>query len=253
MRNVTTRTLLALALILGSGSSMANFHLMKVVEVFPGTAAAPNAQYVVIQMYSGGQNQVGGHQITVFDSAGTAVGGGTFTFAAAVGSGANQAKILIATTEAQTFFNVTANLIMTPVLPAGGGKVCFDSSPIDCVAWGNYSGSATGVGTPFNAPTGLVSGRAAIRRLDIAGSPTVLENADDTDVSANDFVLGTPAPRNNANVAGTIPPSTCMNGVIEGLEACDDGNNNDNDACSNTCTVVVQAVGIFASGFEDSP
>ena len=38
----------------------ATFHLMKVVEVFRGTAASPNAQYVVLQMYSPGQNLVGG-------------------------------------------------------------------------------------------------------------------------------------------------------------------------------------------------
>ena len=47
----------------------ASFHLMKVVEIFPGTAAAPNAQYVVLQMYSAGQNFVGGHAVTVFNSA----------------------------------------------------------------------------------------------------------------------------------------------------------------------------------------
>ena len=48
----------------------ATFHLIKIVEVFPGTAVAPNAQYVVIQMYAGGQQFVAGHVITVFDRTG---------------------------------------------------------------------------------------------------------------------------------------------------------------------------------------
>lgn len=60
----------------------ASFHFMKVVQVFPGTAAAPNAQYVMIQMYAGGQNQVSGHQISVFNASGSAVQ--NFTFNAAV-------------------------------------------------------------------------------------------------------------------------------------------------------------------------
>jgi cysteine-rich repeat protein len=212
----------------------ASFHLMKVVEVFPGTAVAPNAQYVVIQMYSSGQQFVGGHDVTVFNAAGTAVA--TFTFPGDLPNGNNQAKILIATPEAQTFFNLTADLIMSPSLLAAGGKVCF-AGTIDCVAWGAYTGSSSGVGTPFNASGGLQRGRAAVRRLDIAGSPTFLDSADDTNNCANDFMFGLPAPRNNAGTAGTIPGSTCGNGTLEGLEQCDDHNLNSGDGCSSTCTV----------------
>lgn len=190
--------MLAAGLALAAGNAEASFHLMKVVEIFGGSSAAPNAQYVVIQMYSGGQNQVGGHGISIFGANGALIQ--TFNFASAVPNGVNQSRILVATSEAQTLFAMTADLTMTAVIPVAGGKACFDASPIDCVAWGNYSGSAAGVGTPFNAVGGLVSGVAAARRLDIAGGPGTLEAADDTDDSTNDFLASAPLPRNNDSV-----------------------------------------------------
>lgn len=238
MRGSTLFRLAVAALVCLSAPAFAAFHLMKIVEVFPGTPVAPNAQYVVLQMYAGGQTVVAGHVVTVFDATGAEIN--SFEFLGNVANGANQAKILIATTQAQTFFGVTANLVMTPVIPVGGGKICFDSSPIDCVAWGNYSGSALGVGAPFRRSTGmpgLLPGRAAIRRLDFFGSPTTLENADDTDNSATDFLLGPPQLRNNAGQAGTPPASTCGNNALESVEQCDDGGTNSGDGCSAVCMV----------------
>jgi cysteine-rich repeat protein len=231
---------LVVCVVLAGGAARASFHQMKVVEVFPGTAAAPNAQYVVLQMWNASQNFVSGHGIQVFDASGASIG--TFSFIGAVANGATQAKILIATPEAASFFNVAANLTMTASLPANGGKVCFDT--IDCVAWGNYAPAEAAVGTPFNsnaAPIagqparGLVMGRAIVRRLDISGSASVLDSADDTNNSANDFVFGVPAPRNNAGTTGAAPASFCGNSAIEGLENCDDGNAVSDDGCSNLC------------------
>lgn len=185
----------AMCLALLADPTEASFHFMKVVQVFPGTAAAPNAQYVMIQMYAGGQNQVSGHQISVFNASGSAVQ--NFTFNAAVANGGDQARILIATPEAVALFGMSADLTMTAVLPSAGGKVCFDAIPVDCLAWGNYSGSMTGIGTPFNVASGLVPGMAAHRRLDISGGVGTLESADDTDNCANDFLAAAPLPRNN--------------------------------------------------------
>ncbi|MFL6593748.1 MAG: FG-GAP-like repeat-containing protein [Luteimonas sp.] len=229
----------AVGLVLASAPALSTFHLMKVVEVFPGTAASPNAQYVVIQMYASGQNLVGGHAITVFNAAGTQTG--SFTFPGNLPNGANQAKILIATTQAESFFNLTADLVMSASVLSAGGKVCW-AGTLDCVAWGSYHGGSAGVGTPFNASSGLTSGRAAARRLNISGSSTVLDAGDDTDNSANDFVFATPAPRNNAGTLGRIPSATCGNGVIEGLEQCDDHNLNNGDGCSSTCKVEATVV-----------
>ncbi len=235
------------AMALGAPSAEASFHLMKVVEVFGGTPAAPNAQYVVIQMYSGSQNFVVGHQITIYNAAGTLIN--TFTFPSSVANGNNQDKILIATPEAATFFGLAADLTMSAALVQAGGKACFDAIPEDCVAWGSWSGGSTGVGMPFNASGGLISGKAAIRRLDIAGGATTLESADDTNNSVNDFLAGTPAPKNNARVTGAAPANTCGNSVIEGLEQCDDGDATDAGTCNANCSAL-NPVALFADGFE---
>jgi cysteine-rich repeat protein len=220
--------------------AMATFHLMKVVEIFPGTAASPSAQYVVIQMYASGENLVGGHALTVYNAGGSVVG--TFTFPGNVPNGANQAKILIATSQAESFFGLSADMVMSASVLSAGGKVCW-AGTIDCVAWGSYSGSSTGVGMPFNANGGLTSGRAAARRLNISGSATVLDGTDDTDNSATDFVFATPAPRNNAGTMGMIPPSTCGNGDVEGLEQCDDYNRTSGDGCSSSCQLEAPTTG----------
>jgi len=227
------------AVVLAAGLALATpaaaFNQIKIVEVFPGTAGSPNAQYVVLQAYAINQNLVSGHTVRVFNSAGTLLN--TFTFAANLGNTANQAKILIATTEAATLFNVTSNLTMTAVIPLAGGKVCYDNTNIDCVAWGNYSPVDATVGTPFSISTcyggGLRLGRALVRSL--KGNST-LEGTDDTNDSLADFYLDLPAPQNNAGTAGVIPPSTCGNTVLEALEFCDDGNTSGGDGCNGNCS-----------------
>ena len=230
-----------LVLLAAALPTSATFHLIKIVEVFPGTAVAPNAQYVVIQMYASGQEFVSGHAITVFNRSGALVG--TITFPGDVNNGANQATILIATAQAQTFFGVAADLVMSPAILSAGGKVCW-AGTIDCVSWGNYIGGSAGVGTPFNASGGgLTFGRAAKRRLNISGSATVLNAGDDTNNSATDFVASnTPTPRNNAGILGHAPGSTCGNGTLQGLEQCDDGDTTSGDGCSSTCRVEASAI-----------
>ena len=231
--------LLSLSVLLAAPPlSPQSFHLMKVKEVYPGSDAAPNAQYVVLQMFSAGQNLVNGKQVLVYDARGMLAG--TFTFSGNVANSLDQATLLIATPEALTFFGpLTADLAMTATLSPLGGKVCFHDpgglGDIDCVAWGGYTGSPTGVGTPFNAPVGLVRGAAMRRRLDICGVNTNLDGCDDTGDSANDFRPAVPAPLNNAGVNGTIPASVCGNGAVQSLEQCDDGNLTPGDGCNATC------------------
>ncbi len=238
------------ALFAAAAPSLATFHEIKVKEVFPGTVAAPNAQYVVLQAYAAGQVLLTGHALHVFDAAGAPVA--TFTFSATAANGANQMTLLIATTEAATLFGVPSDLPMTASLPLTGGKVCWEA--LDCVAWGSYHGPATGVGTPFNAPVGLERGQAMQRRLDVCaiGMPTILEACDDTDDSANDFVFAIPAPKNNADETGTVPVSTCGNSILEGLEGCDDGNTNAGDGCSAVCQPEPGAVLPAALVVDDS-
>lgn len=216
---------------LATSAAWADFHQIKVEQVFPGTQGAPNAQYVQLRAYSTGQTNLTNHSVTVHDANGAVVTNGSAMFTTTVGNGANQATILIATAEAATLFNVTADLTMMPVFPLAGGKVCFDT--VDCVSWGSYTG--TDVGTPAYQALGLRRGQALVRRFDVFGDPVVLSSGDDTNNSANDFRYGAPAPRTNGGTDGTLPSSTCGNGATEGLEQCDDNNTTSNDGCAATC------------------
>ena len=230
-----------LAASLAGYNPFATFHLMSVKEVYPGSDAAPNAQYVMLQMWSPGQNFVAGHQIRLHDVGGNVVS--TLTFPSAVPNGADQATILIATPEASAFFApggpLPVDLTMPPTLSLLGGKACFfdpfSQVNIDCVAWGGYSGDPADVGAPVNAPVGLMRGIAFRRRLDVCGSPAILDGCDDTGDSANDFRPVAPFPINNPGVPGAIPASTCGNGAVQSLEQCDDGNLANGDGCNNAC------------------
>ncbi|HVD87243.1 MAG TPA: hypothetical protein VNB59_07520, partial [Solirubrobacterales bacterium] len=99
--------LTAACLLLVAPCALATFHLIKVREVYPGSALNPEAEYVELQMYASGQNHVKDHALRVYDSTGAVVG--TTTFGADVPSGANQSTILLATPQAAAQFAVTAD------------------------------------------------------------------------------------------------------------------------------------------------
>jgi hypothetical protein len=179
----------------------ASFHLTNITEVFAGAADDPSAQFVEIQLRSSGNNFVQGLSVKVFNSSGTQID--SFTFASSPSNGAGQSSILVATSEAETYFGVDADLLMTPVIPPSGGKVCFEN--VDCVSWGNYAGNSTSPspsGTPFNAD-GIPVDSAMVRDISGGSNPNGLDGGDDTDDSAADFALGSPAPRNNAGETGS--------------------------------------------------
>lgn len=184
--------------------SAATFHLMKIVEVFPGTAAQPDAQYVLLEMYSPGQSLVGGHSVVVYGAAGSVAGTFTFPVGSSLPHAASQDKILLATAAAETLFGVTADLAMTAAISPAGGAVCFDV--VDCVSWGTFSGTLPSLaGVPFDPTAGLSLGHV-IRRDISAGNPSMLEAGDDTNMSDVDFdCADTATPINNAGVAATSP------------------------------------------------
>ena len=193
-------------------------HFISIVEVFPGTGADPSAQFVELQAYFSSQNLVGGHPVIFYDAAGVESGRVTFPPAPAgnLPNGANQMSVLIGTSSAATLFGVSLDLTMSsPLISPAGGKVCWDI--FDCFAWGNYSGppglGTVAVGTPFAA---LLPGVSARRRLDVAGNPNLLEAADDTGSSINDFVSGFPGPRNNGNAVGPED----QDGIAPGSDNC---------------------------------
>lgn len=208
---------MALVLVLLPIPASATFHLMKIVEVFPGTAADPTAQYIMLQMYAADQNFVGGHSVDVFDANGVSLG--EFTFGSAVANGASGATILLATPDAVALFGIPADLTMTAAIQASGGAACWGKPfTVDCVAWGNFSAPSAlpiSPGTPFNAQTGLILGQAMHRDFtDSFGTTTA-------------FALADPVPRNNAGQSGTlretpIPAATATPTptVTPGAEGC---------------------------------
>jgi hypothetical protein len=180
--------LAACTTVLAVAPAGANFHIMVISEVFAGSVANPNAQYVELEMRAAGQNQVQGHSVVIYNAAGTQVG--SSTFAGPLANSANLSSILVATVEAQTLFGVTPDLVMaTAAIARTGGKACFDT--IDCVTWGNYTGAAP-AGNPFSGTEGLLPGSSATR------------TGPDSGDSAADFAFAKPSPRTNGGALGTV-------------------------------------------------
>lgn len=177
--------------------ALASFHLMQVREVYPGSVASPDSEYVELQMWSGGQNLVGGHFARTFDATGTPVA--TSTFPANVPNAANQSTLLLATPQAEAEFGIVADGPLMPGIAPAGGAVCWET--IDCVSWGNFAGSLPSPAGAPAAPAGIPDGMA-LRRSISRGCATALESLDDTDQGLADFEAVFPAPRPNS-----VPPS----------------------------------------------
>lgn len=183
-----------------SGSALANYHYIKIAEVFAGAPAAPNAHYVTLQMYADDQHFLSGHTLKIYNAAGVETGSVNLMDLAA---GVDQKTILIGTASVTTAMGVAPDFTMPALTPAGG-KVCFEpeTAPFfDCFSWGNYTGNLASTTAPFAA---LTQGKAA-KLVTTNGDPTILDGADDTDNSSVDFVAGTPAPKNNNGVVGALP------------------------------------------------
>ncbi len=189
-------------------AAQATFHLIKVREVYPGSA---DDSYVELQMYATDQRFLAGHSMTVYDAAGTLTDSSTFS--AAVPAGENQRAVLIGDSGVEAKFGVKPDLVDSSLaLAAAGGAVCWNAGgvPADCVAWGDFSGAAalqaatgTSAGAPAS-PSGVTAGKA-IRRSIAQGCPTLLEESDDTNSSVADFTEVAPAPSDNASIPAEQP------------------------------------------------
>ena len=87
-------------------SASADFHLVSIREVFPGSAAQPDAEYVEFQAYTSGQNFVAGHSVTFYDSRGASR---AEMFDADVSNGSNQMTFVMATPAAESQFGIVAD------------------------------------------------------------------------------------------------------------------------------------------------
>lgn len=184
-------------LTIGVAPASATFHLMMVREVYPGSVASPEAQYVELQMWQSGQNLVGGHVLRSYDAGGKATA--VNTFPADVPNSANQSTLLLATPQAEAQFGVVGDAPLAPALSPSGGAVCWEA--IDCVSWGSFSGEASSPAGTAAVAAGIPDGMA-LRRSIARGCPTLLDFEDDHDNSAADFEVVFPRPRPNS-----VPPT----------------------------------------------
>ncbi|HEY6551193.1 MAG TPA: hypothetical protein VIY71_08355 [Solirubrobacterales bacterium] len=214
----TTIALVAAALL--TPSALATFHEISIREVYPGSAAHPESQYVELQMWTAGQNLVGGHSLKTYSATGAT--SGTTTFPSNVSGGANQSTILLATLAAESEFGVVPDAVMTPgQLNPSGGAACW-AETIDCVSWGNFSGSLP---SPAGTPTGGIPDGMALRRTIAPGCATLLDPSDDRDNSAVDFLAVFPSPRPNS-----VAPSERACAPGQQVSPGDSGNQGDRGA-----------------------
>jgi hypothetical protein len=173
-------------------TASATFHEISVREVFSGSAASSNAEYVELQMWSVGQELVGGHVLHTYSATGTQT---DTLLPSNVPNGANQSTILIATPEATGQFGVNADAALSSSgqLDPSGGAVCWES--LDCVSWGSFSGALP---SPAGTPAVAIPDEMALRRTIAPGCATLLEAGDDRNNSAQDFSPVFPSPRPNS-------------------------------------------------------
>jgi RTX calcium-binding nonapeptide repeat (4 copies) len=168
--------------------------------------------WVELQMSADGQNQIGGKLIRTFFGDGTL--STSYTITGPAPSGQSQRTILISSVF--TPAGVSADFVAAPSalhMTGQDGAACFteaDTTPIDCVAYGNFTGTL-----PVGQPAVATPFESTLQRKITSNCPTALDDADDTNNSAADFALTTDPPRNNsatptektcAGKGGTKPP-----------------------------------------------
>jgi hypothetical protein len=192
VRLLLVSALAAAGLATSTGPARADFHLMKVQEVYAGSATDPSADFIELRMVSAGQNRVGGHVLHLYGA--PDVYGGSprqeCTIPANAPNAAMNDPILFATAQ---FTATTPDFTIPPLLDGSGGAVCFEN--IDCVSWGSFAGAtASPSGTPFAG--GIPAGQS-------------INRTGESDNSAADFSPGPPSAAANS---GNLGAMTCGGG-----------------------------------------
>jgi hypothetical protein len=208
MRARTARLITTSALALGifvsaAPAAQADHHLMSIREFYPGTTAATRDDaFLELQMYSAGQQFVGGHDIDVYGP-GADMTPDTYTLATMPTLlGDNQRTVLAGGPNVAD--RDRSEDIGNSVDPSGGA-ICFRSNSfglVDCVEWGSGNNTIN-AGTPV-AGTGIVDGMSIERSIEPGCSTLLQSPQDDTNDSGADFTNTSPTPRNNA----TAPTET---------------------------------------------
>jgi len=194
MRAVLRSAVVAVAavILLHAERAWAPFHEVVVDEVFFGTADCPNAQYVQMRILISGMRFIANQRVRTENADGSDAGD-FGTFAQNVDNGAAGDRFIMGTADAAGLFGIAMDEEVSESFVFPDGRVCFGvfgSGPVDCVAYGNFTGDNTGGGDPAVAPQ---LGMALMRQGD-----------DRFGDDATDFVLAAPAPRNNNGDMGTL-------------------------------------------------
>jgi hypothetical protein len=196
MRNLQRLAVLSLTavVLLHAGRAWAPFHLIAIDEVFLGTPECPNAQYVMLRLLSPGMVFVNNQTVRGQNPDGSSGGDfGKFPNKQ-LSNGLADARFIVGTSAAAGLFGMTFDATASGQLTSSGGRVCFGffpigtTTPVDCVAYGDFTGDNGIYGMPADAPP---LGMALSRQT----------NGMDNKA---DFAVGAPAPRNNAGDAGTL-------------------------------------------------
>jgi hypothetical protein len=183
---------LTLGLLFGSlPAAEAAHHLVKIRQVFPGSTGNAQAEFVVLQLTSAGENQFDTNvSIRLYDASGTQTN--IATSAGDPPNGASQATVLVATQEAESLFTASTDMLLpnADALSPSGGAVCLTSaifSNLDCVGWGAISFLPGSPPSPIGSAALQIPDDQMLARSIAANCPTLHQSADDTNDSANDF------------------------------------------------------------------
>jgi len=196
-------SLATVAVLVLSSTASASYHLNFIRQIHP-SLGVNGGEWVELQMYADGENQVAGKVIRTFFPDGSL--GSQYLITPRpdtpnAPNGQNQRTILISSLFMP--MNVTADYV-APVadlqMTGEDGAVCYTENdppaytPIDCVSYGNFTGNIPTAGTPaVRTPF-----ESTLERSITRGCPTALDPLDDSNDSAADFALSTNPPRNNA-------------------------------------------------------
>jgi hypothetical protein len=180
------------ALLLSATPAWAPFHLLVIDEIFFGTEECPDAQYVVLRTTAFGMTLVRNQEFDTQLADGT-VSADFGKFDKNLPNSQSGVSMIVGTQRAQQLFGIQLDTVVTGQLIFPDGRLCFGRfgppvGPVDCVAYGNYTGDNGPYGDPATAP---MLGKA------LARVSNTLDNR-------TDFALEDPQPRNNAGDLGTL-------------------------------------------------
>jgi hypothetical protein len=192
-------------------------------EVLGSWRGDDTIQFVELIMGDDFQNILSGRAQLVFEDA-TGANSQTFLFTKDVAIGVAGATVLVATTRLGELAQLTPDL----VLPDGffspsGGRICYWAADvlgtfkrIDCLAYGDFSGT----NGPFGAPVRAAPTNRSLDRVRYTGDNR-------TDWQG----LLMPTPRRNDGT-GRVLTTQCGNGTVDPGEECD-GSNLDGATCAS--------------------